>query len=178
MPGGTTGDESDNAATGGTPDRHGQILIDFAIVAAFVIYSITVGFLSRKQASGISRSTSSPVVASPARKPGLSMAATQFAADTPLLVMGLMAVGGVFSLWRLWIYGLAFLMMGFFPGGAVARAGVLTDAELAMIRYSARGALALRGLEGRLLRHRDQLRRDGLRAGGGGAHLRDVPALE
>lgn len=41
------------------------------------------------------------------------MAATQFAADTPLLVTGLIATGGIFLLWRLWIYGLAFLLMGF-----------------------------------------------------------------
>ena len=34
---------------------------------------------------------------------GISMAATQFAADTPLLVTGLVATAGVFALWRLWI---------------------------------------------------------------------------
>ena len=75
------------------------------------------------------------------------MAATQFAADTPLLVMGLIAVGGVFSLWRLWIYGLAFLMMGFILAAPWRRSGILTDAELVMTRYSARGALTLRGLK-------------------------------
>ncbi len=75
------------------------------------------------------------------------MAATQFAADTPLLVMGLLAVGGVFSLWRLWIYGIAFLLMGFVLGAAWRRANVLTDAELTMIRYSAKGALTLRALK-------------------------------
>ncbi len=121
--------------------------IDFLIVAAFVIYSVSVGFLSRKQASKdldeyflAGRSVSGT-------KAGLSMAATQFAADTPLLVMGLIAVGGVFSLWRLWIYGLAFLMMGFILAAAWRRSGILTDAELVMTRYSAEGALALRGLK-------------------------------
>lgn len=78
---------------------------------------------------------------------GFSMAATQFAADTPLLVMGLLATGGIFSLWRLWIYGLAFLLMGFVLGAAWQRAGVLTDAELTMVRYSAKGALWLRALK-------------------------------
>ncbi len=122
-------------------------MIDLVIVAAFVIYSVTIGFLSRKQASKdlteyflAGRSISGT-------KAGFSMAATQFAADTPLLVMGLIAVGGVFSLWRLWIYGLAFLLMGFVLGAPWRRAGVLTDAELVMIRYSSRGALALRGLK-------------------------------
>jgi len=121
--------------------------IDFAIVAAFVIYSITIGFMSRKQASRdlneyflAGRSVSGT-------KAGFSMAATQFAADTPLLVMGLIAVGGIFSLWRLWIYGLAFLMMGFILAAAWRRSGILTDAELVMTRYSSRGALSLRGLK-------------------------------
>ncbi len=122
-------------------------MIDLLIVAAFVIYSITVGFLSRKRASEnlteyflAGRSVSGT-------KAGFSMAATQFAADTPLLVMGLLAVGGVFSLWRLWIYGLAFLLMGFVLASSWRRSGILTDAELVMARYSSRGALALRGLK-------------------------------
>ncbi|MEO0998364.1 MAG: sodium transporter, partial [Pseudomonadota bacterium] len=123
------------------------MLIDFAIVAAFVIYSVTVGFLSRRRASRdlneyflAGRSVSGT-------RAGFSMAATQFAADTPLLVMGLLAVGGIFSLWRLWIYGLAFLLMGFVLASSWRRAGVLTDAELVMTRYSSKGALALRGLK-------------------------------
>jgi solute:Na+ symporter, SSS family len=39
-------------------------------------------------------------------------------------------------LWRLWIYGLAFLMMGFIFAVNWRRAGVLTDAELTEVRYS------------------------------------------
>jgi SSS family solute:Na+ symporter len=122
-------------------------IIDLAIVTVFVIYSITIGILSRKKASEnleeyflAGRSVSGV-------RAGFSMAATQFAADTPLLVMGLIAVGGVFSLWRLWIYGLAFLMMGFILAAPWRRSGILTDAELVMQRYSAHGALALRSLK-------------------------------
>ncbi len=122
-------------------------MIDFAIVGAFVVFSIVVGLRARRQASRdldeyflAGRSVSGI-------RAGFSMAATQFAADTPLLVTGLIAVGGVFSLWRLWIYGLAFLLMGFVLAAAWRRAGILTDAELVMSRYSARGALVLRGLK-------------------------------
>lgn len=75
------------------------------------------------------------------------MAATQFAADTPLLLMALIAVGGVASLWRLWIHGLAFLFMGFVLGASWRRAGVLTDAEFTMIRYAVPGATAVRALK-------------------------------
>jgi len=68
------------------------------------------------------------------------MAATQFAADTPLLVAGLVAVGGIFALWRPWIYALAFLLLAFVLAACWRRAGVLTDAELAELRYGGRGA--------------------------------------
>lgn len=75
------------------------------------------------------------------------MAATQFAADTPLLVTGLVATAGIFALWRLWVYALAFLMLAFLFAGMWRRSGVLTDAELTEMRYGGRGALALRILK-------------------------------
>jgi solute:Na+ symporter, SSS family len=121
--------------------------VDLTIVVVFVAYSIWVGFRSRSLAS---RSLNEYFLAGRSVrgwKAGLSMAATQFAADTPLLVMGLLAVSGAASLWRLWIYALAFLLMGFLLGGAWQRAGVLTDAEFTMQRYSARGAFTLRILK-------------------------------
>ncbi|MEL6822939.1 MAG: sodium:solute symporter family protein, partial [Calditrichota bacterium] len=80
-------------------------------------------------------------------KAGLSMAATQFAADTPLLVMGLIAAGGIFLVWQLWVYGIAFLMMAFIFSALWRRSRVLTDAELTEVRYSGRAALGLRVLK-------------------------------
>ncbi len=75
------------------------------------------------------------------------MAATQFAADTPLLVTGLIATAGIFSLWRLWIYALAFLLLGFVLSAGWRRARVLTDAEWAELRYGGRAGLWLRGVK-------------------------------
>jgi Na+/proline symporter len=122
-------------------------LPDFAILFAFVAYGVWAGFAARRRASA---GLDEYFLAGRSLKgwqAGASMAATQFAADTPLLVMGLIAVGGVASLWRLWIYGLAFLFMGFVLGAAWRRAGVLTDAEFTMIRYGGRGATAVRALK-------------------------------
>jgi len=122
-------------------------MLDLAILATFIIYSLYIGWRWRWKGS---RDLTEYFLAGRSIsgwRAGLSMAATQFAADTPLLVMGLLAMGGVFSLWRLWIYGLAFLLMGFVLGAPWRRAGVLTDAELTMIRYSKRGALSLRALK-------------------------------
>ncbi|MEX2494553.1 MAG: sodium:solute symporter family protein [Woeseia sp.] len=123
-------------------------MIDWFIVIAFIIYSLFEGFRSRRQSA---ENLSEYLLAGRTIRgwrAGFSMAATQFAADTPLLVMGLIAIGGAFSLWRLWIYGLAFLLMGFILAAAWRRAGVLTDAELTTRRYSGKGVLALRALKG------------------------------
>lgn len=118
--------------------------IDVAILAAFAAWAIASGLRARKVAS---RNLEEYFLAGrslPGWQAGASMAATQFAADTPLLVTGLIATAGVFALWRLWIYALSFLLLGFVLAPLWRRAAVLTDAELAEIRYSGRPAAWLR----------------------------------
>ncbi len=122
-------------------------MIDLLIVMTFVSLSIITGLRARKKASQNLQEYFLAGKTLTGWKAGLSMAATQFAADTPLLVTGLIATGGIFLLWRLWIYGIAFLMMGFIFGASWRRAGVLTDAELTEIRYSGKGVLSLRVLK-------------------------------
>jgi solute:Na+ symporter, SSS family len=122
-------------------------VIDLIIVLAFVAYAIGVGFRARKQASqGLDEYFLAGRTLRGWRA-GVSMAATQFAADTPLLVVGLIATGGLFLVWQLWVYGIAFLLLGFLFAGKWRRARVLTDAELMELRYSGRGRLALRVLK-------------------------------
>ncbi len=122
-------------------------MIDVLIVFAFIIYSISSGFIARKAASKNLQEYFLAGRTIPGWKAGFSMAATQFAADTPLLVTGLIATSGIFMLWRLWIYGIAFLLMGFVFSIGWRRAGVLTDAELTEVRYSGNGVLFLRILK-------------------------------
>ena len=111
---------------------------DWIILAAFMAYVVYAGMRERRESSKnldeyflAGRSLSG-------WKAGLSMAATQFAADTPLLVTGLVATAGIFALWRLWMYALAFLLMGFLLAPSWRRVGVLTDAELTEVRYGHR----------------------------------------
>ena len=114
-------------------------MLDLAILSVFVAYSVAAGFRARSAAS---RSLEEYFLAGrtiSGAQAGMSMAATQYAADTPLLVAGLVATGGLFSLWRLWVYGIAFLFMAFVLGRAWRRAGVLTDAELVEIDLAAIG---------------------------------------
>ena len=122
-------------------------MLDLLIVSAFIVYSIRNGFRNRSKASQNLEEYFLAGRSIQGWRAGFSLAATQFAADTPLLVTGLIATGGIFMLWRLWIYGLGFLMIGFLLGRGWRRARVLTDAEFTELRYSGRGVLMLRGLK-------------------------------
>ncbi|MFQ5757827.1 MAG: sodium transporter, partial [Acidiferrobacterales bacterium] len=122
-------------------------MIDVVIVMTFVAYAIGSGLRSSKIAS---QNLEEYFLAGRSLKgwqAGVSMAATQFAADTPLLVTGLVAMGGIFALWRLWVFALAFLLLGFVLSSSWRRVNVLTDAELTEIRYGARPAAVLRGMK-------------------------------
>ena len=122
-------------------------VLDYLIILAFIAYAIYQGISSRKVAS---QGLEEYFLAGRSLKgwhAGVSMAATQFAADTPLLVTGLIATAGVFSVWRLWIYAIAFLLMGLVLGQSWRRAGVLTDAELTEARYGDKAAAWLRGFK-------------------------------
>ncbi len=122
-------------------------LIDVLIVIAFIIYVVSSGFKNKAQASKNLEEYFLAGRTLPGWKAGLSMAATQFAADTPLLVTGLIATAGIFALWQLWIFALAFLLMGFMLAPSWRRAGVLTDAELTESRYGRTPATVLRGIK-------------------------------
>ena len=121
--------------------------IDASIVAAFVVYAVTSGLRSRAVASQSLEEYFLAGRSLSGWRAGLSMAATQFAADTPLLVTGLVATAGIFALWQLWIYALAFLLMGFVLAPSWRRARVLTDAELTELRYGSRAATVLRAIK-------------------------------
>jgi Na+/proline symporter len=122
--------------------------LDVLIVLAFVAYAVWQGFSARRVASQSLEEYFLAGRSLSGWKAGLSMAATQFAADTPLFVTGLVATAGIFYLWRpFWIFALAFLLLGFVLSTSWRRAGVLTDAELTEIRYGSGPAATLRGLK-------------------------------
>ena len=118
--------------------------VDALIVLAFVAYAVSAGVRHRRQASKNLDEYFLAGRSLPGWKAGLSMAATQFAADTPLLVTGIIATAGIFGLWQLWIFGVTFLLLGFVLAGAWRRAGVVTDAELTEVRYGGAPAAVLR----------------------------------
>lgn len=118
--------------------------VDILILVAFVAFSVTAGLRARRRASANIDEYYLAGRDVKGWKAGISMAATQFAADTPLLFCGLIAAAGIFALWRIWVYGLAFLLMGFLFAALWRRARILTDAELVEVRYSGGWRLPLR----------------------------------
>lgn len=122
-------------------------MLDLSIVLAFIALVTWAGLRARSRAS---RSLEEYFLAGrdvPGWRAGISMAATQYAADTPLLATGLVATGGIFLLWRFWIYGFGYLLLAFIFAELWRRSRVLTDAELTEARYSGPGVLTLRALK-------------------------------
>ena len=76
---------------------------------------------------------------------GASMVATTFAADTPLVVTGLVYNNGVAGNWLWWNMLMSGMLTVFFFARLWRRAGVMTDVEFAELRYSGKPAAALRG---------------------------------
>jgi Na+/proline symporter len=76
---------------------------------------------------------------------GTSMVATTFAADTPLVVSGLVAKYGVAGNWLWWNGAMSGILTVFLFARLWRRAGVLTDLEFAELRYGGRPAAVLRG---------------------------------
>jgi len=76
---------------------------------------------------------------------GTAMVATTFAADTPLVVTGLVATKGVAGNWLWWNFVMSGMLTVFFFARLWRRARVMTDVELAEVRYGGPPAAFLRG---------------------------------
>src|SRR5436305_6126988 len=76
---------------------------------------------------------------------GTSMVATTFAADTPLVVTGLVYTQGIAGNWLWWAFLLSGMMTVFLFARLWRRSGLLTDLQFAELRYSGKPAAFLRG---------------------------------
>lgn len=118
---------------------------DWLIVAAYFLFSTVVGLIFTKRGGEslneyfLSGRNVSWWLA------GASMVATTFAADTPLVVTGLVAAHGVAGNWLWWNMVMSGMLTVFFFARLWRRANVMTDVEFAEIRYSGAPARFLRG---------------------------------
>src|SRR5437016_6866189 len=121
--------------------------IDWVVIVAFLLVNLLIGFYYRRRASGnteeffISGRDVSWWLA------GTSMVATTFAADTPLLVCGLVARQGIAGNWIWWGSCVGGMLTVFFFARYWRRAEILTDVQLVELRYGGRPAAFLRGFK-------------------------------
>src|SRR5690349_17411878 len=121
--------------------------IDWAVIIGYLLINLLIGIYYRQRASGntaeffISGRDVSWWLA------GTSMVATTFAADTPLLVTGLVATQGIAGNWLWWNQCLTGMLTVFFFARYWRRAEIMTDVELTELRYSGKPAAFLRGLK-------------------------------
>jgi SSS family transporter len=122
--------------------------IDWVIIAAYFALSLAIGLYYARRAG---RSTEEFFLSDrsmPWWLAGTSMVATTFAADTPLVVTGLVARNGVAGNWLWWNMVASGILTVFFFARLWRRSGVMTDVEFAELRYSGRPAAFLRGFRG------------------------------
>jgi Na+/proline symporter len=75
---------------------------------------------------------------------GTSMVATTFAADTPLVVTGLVYTQGIAGNWLWWSFLLSGMMTVFLFARLWRRSELITDVQFAELRYSGKPAAFLR----------------------------------
>jgi solute:Na+ symporter, SSS family len=118
---------------------------DWIVVVAYLALNLLISLYYRRRSSGsteeffVSGRNVSWWLA------GTSMVATTFAADTPLLVTGLVAKNGIAGNWLWWSLCLSGMMTVFFFARYWRRSEILTDVEFVELRYSGKPAAFLRG---------------------------------
>jgi Na+/proline symporter len=119
--------------------------IDWAIVAGYFVLSTAIGlWFTKKGGESLDEYFLSGRQV-PWWLAGAAMVATTFAADTPLVVTGLVATKGVAGNWLWWNFVMSGMLTVFFFARLWRRAAVMTDVELAEVRYSGTPAAFLRG---------------------------------
>jgi len=119
--------------------------VDWAVIVLYFVVSVAIALYYSKRAGA----SSSEFFLSGRKMPwwlaGTSMVATTFAADTPLAVTGLTVKHGIAGNWLWWSFAMSGMLTVVFYARLWRRAGVMTDAEFAELRYAGRPAAFLRG---------------------------------
>ena len=119
--------------------------LDWSIIALYFAFNVAVGLYYKRRAS---RDTAEFFLSGrnvPWWLAGTSMVATTFAADTPLVVTGLVAKNGIAGNWLWWNLLASGMLTVFFYARLWRRAGVMTDIEFSELRYAGPPAAFLRG---------------------------------
>jgi len=119
--------------------------IDWTVIVLYFVLSVAIALVYSRRAGASADEYFLSGRAVPWWLAGTSMVATTFAADTPLAVTGLTVKYGIAGNWLWWCMVMSGMLTVVFYARLWRRAGVMTDAEFAEIRYSGRPAAFLRG---------------------------------
>jgi solute:Na+ symporter, SSS family len=120
-------------------------LVDWLIVAAYMVFSLVVGLWVMKKAGKSSTEFFAAGKNMPWWLLGISMVATTFSTDTPNLVTDIVRQNGVAGNWTWWAFLLTGMLTVFVYANLWRRSGILTDVEFYELRYSGKSAAFLRG---------------------------------
>jgi len=118
--------------------------VDFAIIVAYLVLMLGLGLAFSRRGGSSTQEFFLSGRSLPWFLAGTSMAATTFASDTPLVVTELVRTQGIAGNWVWFNFAISHLVTTFFLAGLWHRSGVTTDVEFCELRYSGRGASALR----------------------------------
>ena len=120
-------------------------LLDWAAILGYLVVTLVMGGYFRQRSS---KSTEDYFVSGRRVSwwlAGTSMVATTFAADTPLVVAGLVYTQGISGNWIWWAGLLSGMMTVFLFARLWRRSELMTDVQFAELRYSGKPAAFLRG---------------------------------
>ena len=119
--------------------------LDWAVIAGYLLLMLLLGIYFRRRSG---ENTEEYFVSGRQVTwwlAGTSMVATTFAADTPLVVTGLVYTQGIAGNWLWWSFLPSGMMTVFLFARLWRRSGLLTDVQFAEMRYAGKPAAFLRG---------------------------------
>jgi Na+/proline symporter len=119
--------------------------VDILVLGAYFAMTLAVGLFFARRARRSMLDYFLSARSMPWWVAGTAMVATTFSADTPLAVTEMVAKNGVAGNWLWWSMLASGMLTVFFFAKLWRRAAVVTDVELAELRYSGRPAAFLRG---------------------------------
>jgi SSS family solute:Na+ symporter len=117
---------------------------DWLVIAAYFALNLAIGLYYMRRARGSTTEFFLSGRNVPWWLAGTSMVATTFAADTPLVVTGMVARYGIAGNWLWWNMAASGMLTVFVYARLWRRAGVMTDVEFAELRYAGTPAAFLR----------------------------------
>jgi Na+/proline symporter len=119
--------------------------VDWVVIVLYFVVSVAIALLYSRRAGSSGEEFFLSGRALPWWLAGTSMVATTFAADTPLVVTGLTVKYGIAGNWLWWSFVMSGMLTAVLYARLWRRAGIMTDAEFAELRYAGRPAAFLRG---------------------------------